>query len=371
MSAPKHIMVDLETWGTTPGSDIRSIGAVVFDPVTGLLGETFYVNLDNRYYDDGGYCAPGGWMKHPLTRDPETEKWWSEQSEAAQSRLLIDQVPIADGLNQFALWWQNLEPCGDYNRFWAHGPHFDETLLAAAYRACRILVPWHYRAPRDCRTIWDAVGGVHLPFEGVEHNALDDAKHQARCVIEAYRRLRPSNTRVSELLAANNAEVERRRAAEGLLREAGEMFRMYEASHRAKDEPGRQEKAERNAEIAARIETLLSSSDSKCLPACQLPSDLHGGASCENPDGLVSRCECGSKSGEAHQPRCQWAARDGHHLWVPGIGRNDGPPLPVGEVNLKTGERRLYNPMRPSKPHMSHAGAEELAQLRERHGYSA
>ena len=42
-----HIMVDLETWGTAPGCDIRSIGAVVFDPVAGTLGATFYVNVEN------------------------------------------------------------------------------------------------------------------------------------------------------------------------------------------------------------------------------------------------------------------------------------------------------------------------------------
>ena len=31
------ISLDLETWGTTPGSDIRSIGACVFDPLAGFV----------------------------------------------------------------------------------------------------------------------------------------------------------------------------------------------------------------------------------------------------------------------------------------------------------------------------------------------
>ena len=66
-----HIMVDLETWGTTPGSDIRSIGAVVFDPVAGTLGNEFYVNVV-------------GGEKVGLTRDPETEEWWADQSEEAR-----------------------------------------------------------------------------------------------------------------------------------------------------------------------------------------------------------------------------------------------------------------------------------------------
>lgn len=71
----KHIMVDLETWGTSPGSDIRSIGAVVFD----------------------------------------------------------------------------------FDR--------DEQIIEAA-------------------------GGIELPFDGTQHNALDDARHQALCVIEAYNKIR-------------------------------------------------------------------------------------------------------------------------------------------------------------------------------------
>lgn len=173
----KHIMVDLETWGTTPGCDIRSIGAVVFDPLTGTLGDEFYVNVS-------------GGVGFGLTRDPSTEKWWSEQSEVARLRLEIDQVHIAGGLGRFSDWWISQCDSDDYIRFWAHGPHFDEAILAAVYRKVFPPVPWHYRAPRDCRTIWDAVGGVDLPMEGVEHDALDDAKHQARCVIEAHRRLR-------------------------------------------------------------------------------------------------------------------------------------------------------------------------------------
>lgn len=230
-----HIMVDLETWGCVPGSDIRSIGAVVFDPVAGTLGEEFYVNV-----------IGGG--KHGLTHDPDTVNWWSKQSEEAQQRLLVDRVSLMEGLSKFSQWVYDVAPhehghpvggwpCPEI-RLWAHGPHFDEAILAACHRATGQTIPWHYRAPRDCRTIWEAVGGVEVSFEGVQHDALADAKHQARCVIEAYRKLRDPS---------------------GLLAESGELFRTYESHHRAKiSEAGRPEKAERNADIAGRIETFLT-----------------------------------------------------------------------------------------------------------------
>lgn len=176
-----HIMVDLETWGLTPGSDIRSIGAVVFDPVAGTLGDEFYVNV-----------VSGNTLG--LTRDPDTEKWWLDQSASAQDALAVKPVNIAVGLARFGDWldWLPGGACapGPELRLWAHGSHFDEPILAAAYRAAKMTCPWHYRAPRDTRTIYEAAGGVDLPFEGTPHNALHDAKHQARCVIEAYRKLK-------------------------------------------------------------------------------------------------------------------------------------------------------------------------------------
>lgn len=175
-----HVMVDLESWGLVPGSDLRSIGAVVFDPVAGTLGEEFYVNVK------------GGGAYH-LTHHPQTVQWWMEQSEEAQQRLLVDRVDIAEGLKRFSTWWYAQETPDEGARFWAHGPHFDEVLLACAYRATDQKVPWHYRAPRDVRTILEAAGmdpKTGIPEYGVAHNALDDAKAQAMGVIEAYRRLR-------------------------------------------------------------------------------------------------------------------------------------------------------------------------------------
>lgn len=173
------VMVDLETWGLTPGSDIRSIGAVVFDPVAGTLGQEFYVNVR-------------GGRNWNLTRDPSTVEWWSKQTTEAQQALDRDRVLLHPALDMFADWWNDLDPpqAGeDPATFWANGPHFDEAILAACYRATGQTVPWHYRAPRDFRTIIEAAGGVDLPFEGVQHDALADAKHQARCVIEAYQRI--------------------------------------------------------------------------------------------------------------------------------------------------------------------------------------
>lgn len=87
---------------------------------------------------------------------------------------------------------------------------------------------------------------------------------------------RPSE-RIGQLLAYNNRQVELRREAAILLREAGALFRSYETQHLAKigraddvranptpefaqaHDSAARGKAQRNAEIATRIEAFLGS----------------------------------------------------------------------------------------------------------------
>lgn len=211
-----HIMLDLETWGRTPDCDIRSIGAVVFDPVAGTLvgydatasighrvtslEGKFYIATDNPIKAMLGEYVHA--RKYPLTRDPETVKWWSEQSPEAQAAF-ANPVDLRDALMQFAVWLESLSLEKPVNRYpdavcsdikiWSNGPQFDVSILDAAYRAVQLPTPWHYRAPRDFRTITEAAGMTHDDMRafdtGTAHNALDDAISQARIVCEAYRRL--------------------------------------------------------------------------------------------------------------------------------------------------------------------------------------
>ncbi|WP_176473474.1 3'-5' exonuclease [Sphingopyxis sp. GW247-27LB] len=276
-------MVDLETWGKRAGCDLRSIGATVFDPKTGQIGSPdkpgfFHVAVDN---------PKGRWRngifethlaksekdrRYPMTRDPETVQWWNDQGDNAKAAF-NDPVDLAYGLSRFAEWLcglvgadyegDDVKFVGPWNiRIWAHGPSFDVSILEAAYHAVDLPAPWHYRAPRDTRTIFEAAGMdprkcLEDFATGTFHNALDDAITQAKAVCAAYRRLglsqNPSeytslhevvrriregtfyedydwasgpalqtldvaltfdqihNARVTELLAANNVAIEKRR----------------------------------------------------------------------------------------------------------------------------------------------------------------
>lgn len=168
-----HIMIDLETWGRVPGCAIRSLGAVVMDFQTGELGATFYANIDDASCE-----------AYKLTRDPETVAWWREQSKGAQAALIADQRPLGTVLPSFSRWWA--EQQGQF--VWGHGASFDPPILEAAYAACFLDAPWKFWDVRCCRTVLAMANRRPERFpRDVQHNALDDAKAQARAVIAAFR----------------------------------------------------------------------------------------------------------------------------------------------------------------------------------------
>lgn len=171
-----HVMFDLETWGTLPGSALRSIGAIFFDPISNTLGESFYRNIDK------GSCLQIG-----LTTDPMTEAWWGRQSPEAVAALQNDQRSIAEVAVGFNTWFG--ANGGEF--IWCHGASFDAPLWAAVEPRLSIAPAWRYWNVRCTRTLY-AVANFDprtVVREGVAHNALDDAIYQARCVQHAWSRI--------------------------------------------------------------------------------------------------------------------------------------------------------------------------------------
>jgi hypothetical protein len=167
-----HIMVDTETLGTHPGCAIRSVGACVFEPKTGEIGARFYANVE-----------PASCEALGLTADPKTVEWWASQPREAEEALASSQLPLVNVLDAFSGFY--LRENG--SALWSHGAGFDEPILRVAYRAVGMTPAWHYRAPRDTRTLFDLAGYDCPP--GVLHHALQDAEVQAGHVSAAWRKL--------------------------------------------------------------------------------------------------------------------------------------------------------------------------------------
>ena len=165
----QHIMIDIETLGTGSRSAILQIGAVVFQPRSPRVEESFSVNVNLVS------CVLAG-----LEIDASTAEWWRHQSDVAKLSLLDPAaVPLQAALAQLSTF------VGVGRPIWARGPHFDIVILENAYRAVDAKVPWRYSAVRDSRTVLD-VAQIVAPIRDAEfepaHVALGDARYEARCV---------------------------------------------------------------------------------------------------------------------------------------------------------------------------------------------
>lgn len=196
-----NVMLDLETWGLTPGSAIRSIGAVAFDPdwATAAGSSESAAKFSSEFYAnvDLASCMAAG-----LRVEASTVDWWDRADEPARAVLRENRLSLGSVLESFVRWYsQTIRGPSHSDRslpVWAKPLSFDVPLLEAAMRACAIRPPWDHRAGRDVRTLLEAagLGSDDLPrFDGVPHHALDDARHQARCVLLALSPRQPYQTR--------------------------------------------------------------------------------------------------------------------------------------------------------------------------------
>ena len=159
-----NISIDLETLGTGSTAAIVSIGAVKFG--ADGLGEEFYavVDLDS--------C-----MKAGLTIDASTLMWWMGQSAAARKAITRkDNESLFSALQGFAKFIGPKKAA----KVWGNGASFDNPILANAYRATNLDMPWDYWNDRCYRTVKNMLGGG-IPFvkPTIPHHSLEDAKAQA------------------------------------------------------------------------------------------------------------------------------------------------------------------------------------------------
>ena len=168
-------MIDLETMGISNNAPIMSIGACFFDPKTGEIGNTFHeqVNLESA-------------NEYGATFDPSTIIWWMKQEDDARSKFYNNHEAqsiheVLTIFNEFITKTTNTR----YVKPWGNGATFDLGILSNAYYG---KTPWMFYNERDVRTIVDLGQSIgfdpkrDMPFDGIKHDALADAIHQAKYV---------------------------------------------------------------------------------------------------------------------------------------------------------------------------------------------
>lgn len=176
-----HIMLDLETLGTTADAVIVSIGAVKFDLESGRIADdAFYTSI----------CVNSN-QQYKRRIDADTLIWWFKQTADAQAVMFEPKIALPQALEEFTAWCQDGSDPGQLT-VWSNGADFDIPMLAHAFSTLQMELPWEYWNTRCLRTYKKLPGAerVALPErKGTKHNALADAIHQAKCLHVIHRAL--------------------------------------------------------------------------------------------------------------------------------------------------------------------------------------
>lgn len=143
----KHLMIDLETLGTTADAVILSVGAVKFDLESDAIDEEgFYGSISIESNMDLGRKI-----------DEDTLLWWLKQPAAAQNVFHEDKLSLEQTLMDLSDWLGNAEWI-----VWAKGPGFDVAMLEHAYKRLGMSPPWAFWNVRCVRTYMALPGAKGL-----------------------------------------------------------------------------------------------------------------------------------------------------------------------------------------------------------------
>lgn len=163
----KHVMIDLETLGTTADAVIMSIGAVKFD-------------LESSDIDDAGFYASisiESNQSYGRVIDEDTLLFWLDQSAEARQVFTEPKQSLDAGLAALSDWF------GHNKRYvWSNGASFDIPMLEHAYRKLGWEAPWEFWNSRCVRTYKSLPCADRVAKLANDHNALRDAVNQARYV---------------------------------------------------------------------------------------------------------------------------------------------------------------------------------------------
>ena len=164
-----HVMIDIETLGTAPGSAITQIAAVRFDDEKVYEPWSIYVSIDEQ-------CSRGASI------DIDTTRWWSERPEEFKRQInKLTANGVKYSLGRLA---EEVRGC---SHIWANSPNFDIVLLEDLYRRFEVKIPWSHKQLMDMRTAcfmrgYSSGSKVIEPDQTRQHDAAYDAWYQANVV---------------------------------------------------------------------------------------------------------------------------------------------------------------------------------------------
>lgn len=170
----QHLMIDFETLGTKPDTAVVSLGAVIFDR-SGISQEKLWLfNLTGQL--DGKRRFASG----------DTITWWMNQGDKAKSvfeRAQLEGILLKNFADEFAAFCPKTLDV----RVWGNGATFDIPIIEHILEQQGFKPPWKFWNQRCYRTLKACYGIEKSKFEGTKHDALDDARFQAKNLIQYWK----------------------------------------------------------------------------------------------------------------------------------------------------------------------------------------
>ncbi len=169
------VMIDFETLGTGHDAVVVQIGACYFDRHSGAIYSTFKENID-----------PKSSVKLGLTIDASTICWWMDQDKDTFNSVF--KADDKKDVREVFIKFNNFLAHAD--TIWSHAT-FDFVKLEYHLNKLGIEPSFHYRCPRDIRTLLDIAELNSKDFKqvGISHDALADALFQVIYTVDALKRV--------------------------------------------------------------------------------------------------------------------------------------------------------------------------------------
>lgn len=157
------LMIDCETLDIGERPVLLSIGAVVYDDTQ--IFEYFQIDIDIENS-----------KKHGFTVSQSTLDWWNEQDPIAKNMAFSGKEKIDLALQKLVDFYSD----NGCDEIWSKGALADIRWINNALDHFGIERPWNYYKEFCFRTLLKSSPRFEIPFAGIQHNALDDAIHQAK-----------------------------------------------------------------------------------------------------------------------------------------------------------------------------------------------
>lgn len=174
----RHVMLDFETLANDSNSAVLSLGAVLFTKDE-ILGEKYFV-FDVEEQLTAKFNVNFDTLAWWIGQGDEAKALFKEAKENGKS-MRVCLPELSSWLMQDSTYptinWKLLP--------WSNGAGFDIPIIENLFKRAKVKCPWHFSKHRCYRTIkamYEIEKGQK--FEGTKHHALDDARFQAKCLME-------------------------------------------------------------------------------------------------------------------------------------------------------------------------------------------